>query len=70
MLDMLASEVALADIDSLRIDFNEIKLDEKVLGEGSFAKVYKGVWRKETVAVKRMNFVQTEGTELPDVDIV
>ena len=31
---MLASEVALADIDSLRIDYNLIKLDEKVLGEG------------------------------------
>ncbi len=60
--DVLASEVALADIDDLRIEFNSIQLDPNMLGEGSFAKVYKGVHSGETVAVKRINFEGMEGT--------
>ncbi|XP_037316438.2 mitogen-activated protein kinase kinase kinase 10 [Pungitius pungitius] len=35
----------------LEIDFSELLLDE-VIGAGGFGKVYKGVWRREEVAVK------------------
>ncbi|XP_068601472.1 mitogen-activated protein kinase kinase kinase 10 [Brachionichthys hirsutus] len=35
----------------LEIDFSELQLDE-VIGAGGFGKVYKGIWRREEVAVK------------------
>ncbi|XP_043976660.1 mitogen-activated protein kinase kinase kinase 10 [Gambusia affinis] len=46
------SLVAVRVSDSpLEIDFSELTLEE-VIGAGGFGKVYKGVWRREEVAVK------------------
>ncbi|XP_023206814.1 mitogen-activated protein kinase kinase kinase 10 [Xiphophorus maculatus] len=48
----VGSLVAVRVSDSpLEIDFSELTLEE-VIGAGGFGKVYKGVWRREEVAVK------------------
>lgn len=82
-IDLLASEVALADVEHLRINFGDITVRfslplladlflvclcfpllltyvypqlEKEVGAGSFAKVYKGRYKDQIVAVKKVNF--------------
>jgi hypothetical protein len=81
-IDLLASEVALADVEHLRINFADITVRflgcayfvvfgppvrdlsltsvhqqlEKEVGAGSFAKVYKGRYKDQVVAVKKVNF--------------
>lgn len=60
-IDLLALDVTLNDQSTIRYD--QITLQEK-LGEGSFAKVYKGVCAGKVVAVKVINMQEDESTEI------
>lgn len=51
----------IADINPVKIDFNELELEE-VIGVGGFGKVYRGIWREHEVAVKAAR-------QDPDADI-
>ncbi|ELP95302.1 tyrosine protein kinase FRK, putative [Entamoeba invadens IP1] len=48
---------------STRLDYDEIKTEKK-LGEGSFGIVYKGTYRGNVVAVKKMKHVENSNDEI------
>ncbi|ELP87709.1 protein serine/threonine kinase, putative [Entamoeba invadens IP1] len=48
---------------STRLDYDEIKTEKK-LGEGSFGIVYKGTYRENVVAVKKMKHVDNSNDEI------
>ena len=57
-IDMLAPDLAMSDFDGCQIDFRELELD-KELGKGSFGIIYRGNWKGDEVAVKKLK-VQEE----------
>eukprot|EP01098_Paradermamoeba_levis_P004984 TRINITY_DN2117_c0_g1_i4.p1 TRINITY_DN2117_c0_g1~~TRINITY_DN2117_c0_g1_i4.p1 ORF type:complete len:1636 (+),score=493.61 TRINITY_DN2117_c0_g1_i4:118-5025(+) len=52
-IDRLAPDIVMQDFKGDRIDLGELKLG-KILGSGSFGRVYKGIWKDQIVAVKEM----------------
>jgi leucine-rich repeat kinase 2 len=52
-LDILVPDLAMADFDGHRIEFNDVQI-EKELATGGFGVIYKGLWNKKVVAVKKL----------------
>lgn len=52
-LDALVPDFAMTDFEGSVIDYAELDIDKK-LGKGSFGVIYRGTWRGEVVAVKRL----------------
>ena len=47
---------------STKLDPNEL-IEEEVMGEGSFGTVYKGTFRRQKVAIKKMKNLENEGDQ-------
>eukprot|EP01103_Thecamoeba_quadrilineata_P015724 TRINITY_DN5055_c0_g1_i1.p1 TRINITY_DN5055_c0_g1~~TRINITY_DN5055_c0_g1_i1.p1 ORF type:complete len:503 (+),score=96.04 TRINITY_DN5055_c0_g1_i1:1-1509(+) len=61
----MAPDVCMATFRGVKILFNELVIYEEI-GEGAFAVVYKGLWKDQIVAVKRL---QVKMISPPDNDV-
>eukprot|EP01125_Pyxidicula_operculata_P015927 TRINITY_DN5431_c0_g1_i1.p1 TRINITY_DN5431_c0_g1~~TRINITY_DN5431_c0_g1_i1.p1 ORF type:complete len:1097 (+),score=298.15 TRINITY_DN5431_c0_g1_i1:802-4092(+) len=63
-IDSIAPDIAMSGLRSFQIHRFEDEVEVGVLlGEGAFAQVYKGVFKNQTVAIKRLNMKQIKTEE-------
>ena len=55
-------QISFTTQSSTKLDLNEL-IEEEVLGEGSFGTVYKGTFRGQKVATKKMKNLENEGDQ-------
>lgn len=55
----MASDVTLSQVNHMTVPFDDLKVHE-VIGEGSYATVYKGIWRNRVVAIKQIDLSSIE----------
>lgn len=53
-LDAAAPDLAMVHLDSHRIDYADLHFQEPPIGEGGYATVYKGTYRGQVVAIKKL----------------
>jgi hypothetical protein len=58
-LDTLAFDVAFSDIESIKVEWEDLEIDVEV-GKGGFATVFRGCYKGEPVAVKKINLLADE----------
>ena len=66
LLDQLAPDVAMIHIQNCKLNYSEMTF-EKEIGEGGFATVYKGEYKGEVVAIKKMKFTGENSAENEEV---
>lgn len=54
-MEQIAPDIALSDFEGKRIDLEREITILKELGKGSYGTVYKGIYNKEVVAIKKLN---------------
>ncbi|KAL6062523.1 Pleckstrin y domain [Balamuthia mandrillaris] len=59
-LDYLAPDISLVDVRQYMIESGQVEMEE-MIGRGSFANVYRGKYKGQTVAVKKITITQESG---------
>jgi len=52
-LDCMVPDIAMTDFQGSQIDFAEVQLQQKI-GRGAFGEIFRGTWKNEEIAIKRM----------------
>ena len=52
-LDRIVPDIAMTDFEGSQVNFSEIEIGKSV-GKGAFGEIFKGTWKNEFVAVKRL----------------
>ena len=63
-LELLVPDILMVSVGEKQIDFESLQVENKI-GEGGFADVFRGVWKNETVAIKKVTLGLLIRTPLP-----